>query len=58
MTPQQVNQDQFPFAFPCLYDLDESVLDFSCDETVEPLQEKAGYWGWLKDLYINFEFFY
>lgn len=46
-----------PFAFPCLYDLDESVLDFSCDETVEPLQEKAGYWGWLKDLYINFEFF-
>lgn len=46
-----------PFAFPCLYDLDESVLSFSCDDSVEPLQEKAGFWGWLKDLYINFEFF-
>lgn len=46
-----------PFAFPCLYDLDETVLGYNCEETVEPRQEKAGYWGWLKDLYINFDFF-
>jgi hypothetical protein len=46
-----------PFAFPCLYDLDESILTYSCDDTVEPLQERAGFWGWLKDLYINYHFF-
>lgn len=46
-----------PFAFPCLYDLDESILTYSCDDTVEPLQERAGFWGWLKDLYINYDFF-
>ena len=46
-----------PFAFPCLYDLDETVLKYECDETVKPITEKAGYWGWLKDLYINFDFF-
>jgi hypothetical protein len=46
-----------PFAFPCLYDLDETVLNYNCDETVKPRQEKAGFWGWLKDLYINFDFF-
>jgi len=46
-----------PFAFPCLYDLDETILDYSCDESVKPLEEKAGFWGWLKDLYINFDFF-
>lgn len=46
-----------PFAFPCLYDLDKTILDYKCDETVEPRQEKAGFWGWLKDLYINFDFF-
>lgn len=46
-----------PFAFPCLYDLDETILNHDCDETVNPLKEKAGFWGWLKDLYINFDFF-
>ena len=46
-----------PFAFPCTYDLDESVITHSCDETVEPSKEKAGFWGWTKDLFINFDFF-
>ena len=46
-----------PFAFPCLFDLDETVLNYDCDETVKPRQEKAGYWGYLDDLYINFDFF-
>jgi hypothetical protein len=46
-----------PYAFPCLYDLDDTVLKFDCDESVDPIQEKAGFWGWLKDLYINFDFF-
>ena len=46
-----------PFAFPCLFDLDETVLNYECDESVKPRQEKAGYWGYLDDLYINFDFF-
>jgi len=46
-----------PFAFPCTYDLDESVLSYTCDESVDPITESAGFWGWLKDLYINFDFF-
>lgn len=46
-----------PFAFPCLYDLDESVLSYKCDESVLATEMKAGYWGWLKDLYVNFDFF-
>ena len=46
-----------PFAFPCLYDLDESVITHDCDDTVLPLTEKRGFWGWLKDLYINYDFF-
>ena len=36
-----------PFDFPCTYDLDESVITHSCDETVEPSKEK-GFWGWDK----------
>ena len=46
-----------PFAFPCLYDLDESVITHDCDDTVLPLTESRGFWGWLKDLYINYDFF-
>ena len=46
-----------PFAFPCTYDLDETVLNYDCDETIEATKEKAGFWGWLNDLYINFDFF-
>lgn len=46
-----------PFAFPCTYDLDDTVQSYSCDDTVLPFTEKAGFWGWLKDLYINFDFF-
>ena len=32
-----------PFAFPCTYDLDESVITHSCDETVEPSKEKQDF---------------
>ena len=46
-----------PFAFPCLYDLEAGISDYKCDDSVQPIQEKAGFWGYLKDLYINFEFF-
>ena len=46
-----------PFAFPCTYDLDESVLNYDCDETINATEEKAGFWGWLNDLYINYNFF-
>ena len=46
-----------PFAFPCEYKLDGSVLSYECDETVLPRIAEPKFWGWLKDLYINFDFF-
>ena len=46
-----------PFAFPCQYDLNESIIKFNCDDSVLPIIAKRKFWGWLKDLYINFDFF-
>lgn len=52
-----------PYAFPCTYALDRDVASeiglgyHDVDETVIPVTEDAFYWGFLKDLYINFDFF-
>lgn len=46
-----------PFAFPCEYPLNADVQQFTCDETVKPILAEKKFWGWLKDLYINFDFF-
>ena len=46
-----------PFAFPCEYQLNGDVLRYTCDDTVQPIQAESKFWGWLKDLYINFDFF-
>jgi hypothetical protein len=46
-----------PYAFPCEYDLNSSVISYTCDDSVLPVIENKKYWGWLKDLYINFDFF-
>ena len=46
-----------PYAFPCEYDLNSSVISYTCDNSVLPVQENRKFWGWLKDLYINFDFF-
>ena len=46
-----------PYAFPCEYDLNSSVISYTCDNSVLPVIENRKFWGWLKDLYINFDFF-
>jgi len=46
-----------PYAFPCEYDLDESVINYDCDDSVIPYTSSRKFWGWLKDLYINYDFF-
>lgn len=46
-----------PFAFPCEYDLNSSVINWSCDDSFLAPECKRKFWGWLKDLYINFDFF-
>lgn len=47
-----------PYAFPCTYELNEEVKPIQLtDPTFIPPNENAYFWGWLKDLYINFEFF-
>ena len=33
----------YTFTFPCTYDLDESVITHSCDETVEPSKENIDF---------------
>jgi hypothetical protein len=58
VTDQATGQGRpVPFAFPARYPLDGEVLRYDCDETVKPITEDAYFWGWLKDLYINFDFF-
>jgi hypothetical protein len=43
-----------PYAFPNTANV---YMKHLADDTFIPLQEKAGFWGYLKDLYINFNFF-
>ena len=43
-----------PYAFPNTQPL-KAISN--CDKTFIPVQEKARFWGYLKDLYINFNFF-
>lgn len=44
-----------PYAFPATYPLKQSWN--SIDETFETINEDAGFWGYLRNLYINFDFF-
>lgn len=47
-----------PYAFPCRYELTEEVKPIQkADPTFIPPNEKPYFWGWLKDLYVNFDFF-
>lgn len=44
-----------PYAFPAKYKLN---VDFSkVDKSFKPINEEPGFWGHLKNLYINFDFF-
>jgi hypothetical protein len=51
-----------PYAFPCKYKLDESTRELfpvlKYDESFLSITEDEYWWGWLKDLYVNFNFFY
>jgi hypothetical protein len=52
--PGSGNHRPVPYAFPNTAGI---YLKSLADDTFIPLQEKAGFWGYLKDLYINFNFF-
>lgn len=52
------NGQQTPYAFPANYDLlpkDNPINEI--DETFIPYECPQGFWGYLKDLYINLDFF-
>lgn len=44
-----------PYAFPATYALNKSWTKF--DETFSVVTEEAYFWGYLRNLYINFDFF-
>jgi hypothetical protein len=44
-----------PYAFPATYGLKKSFG--SVDSSFEPIIEKPYFWGYLRNLYINFDFF-
>jgi len=48
-----------PHAFPSQYDLKPEDNDWSYDpkKSVKSYEMKKGYWGWLKNMYINFDYF-
>lgn len=47
-----------PHAFPSNYTLEKSDNAWNLiDETIQPLTAPLGHWGWLKNLYVNFDFF-
>lgn len=47
-----------PHAFPSNYTLNKEDNAWNeIDETIQPLTAPLGHWGWLKNLYVNFDFF-
>ena len=56
------NGSNTPHAFPSTYDLNTKEIDdykdfYNLDDTMETVKCDKGYWGWLKNLYINYDFF-
>jgi hypothetical protein len=56
------NNDGFggaPHAFPCQYDLttEDNKWEYDPENSVKSYEMKKGYWGWLKNMYINFDYF-
>jgi len=59
---RKLNGESTPHAFPSTYDLNTKEIDdykdfYNLDSTMETVKCDKGYWGWLKNLYINFDFF-
>jgi len=47
-----------PYAFPSTYKIGTDVRDYTqVDSTFINIEEDEGWWGWLKNLYVNFDFF-
>jgi hypothetical protein len=57
-TREARNGQQTPYAFPATYDLSPQDNPVNTiDETFIPFECPQGFWGYLKDLYINLDFF-
>ena len=50
------NGSNTPHAFPSQYELTDEDNKWD-DSSIKPYNCPAGYWGWLKNMYINFDFF-
>lgn len=52
------NGQNTPHAFPSTYDLtrEDNPID-EIDDSIKPFEAKKYNWGWLKNLYINYDFF-
>jgi len=53
------NGSNTPHAFPCTYKLtpEHNKWEFDPGNSIKSYETDAMYWGWLKNLYINFDFF-
>ena len=59
---RQQNGSNTPHAFPSTYALNTEKIDdykewYNLDNTMQTVKCDKGYWGWLKNLYINYDFF-
>lgn len=46
-----------PHAFPSQYELTEADNKWEYDDSIKSYEMDTQYWGWLKNLYINFDYF-
>lgn len=53
---REKNGSDTPHAFPSQYPLTKEDNEWK-DKSIKPYECPKGYWGWLKNLYINFDFF-
>ena len=51
------NGAQTPHAFPSQYELKVEDNKWECDDSMISYTKPAQWWGWLKNLYINFDYF-
>ena len=51
------NGSETPHAFPCQYELKKEDNTWNTEPNIIPYTMPKQHWGWLKNLYINFDFF-
>jgi hypothetical protein len=54
---RQKNGTETPHAFPCQYDLTAEDNKWDTEPSIVPYTMGKEHWGWLKNLYVNFDFF-